>query len=142
MEENKGLTTTNQNNLMTTQQSATFCSFDTTTKEGKAKLFNVMTNPDKRVADQINMTIEVKDIYAETVEIANQDTGELENVPRCILIDAKGVSYVAVSKGIFGDLKRLISIFGPPAEWEKPLKLTVKQVTVKAGSMLKLQLAE
>lgn len=129
------------NNLMTTDQSLTFCSFDTSTAKGKTKLFNAMTNPDKRIADQINMTIEIKDVYAETVDIPDDD-GVIETVPRVILIDSKGVSFVAVSKGIFGDLKRLINLFGNPAEWEKPLKVIVKQVPVKAGSMLKLQLTE
>ena len=127
-------------NLMSTAQNLTFCSFSTATGEGKAKLFNAMTNPDKRVADFINKQIEISDIYAETIQITNEDTGELELVPRCILIDSKGVTYVAVSKGVFGDLKRLIQIYGEPAEWEHPLKVEVKQIPVKAGSMLKLVL--
>ena len=129
------------NNLMTIDKSMMYCSFDTSTAAGKVKLFNAQSNPEKRVADFINMAIEIKEIFAEMVEIPDEETGEVEAVPRCILIDAKGVSYVAVSKGIFGDLKRLIGIFGNPSEWEKPLKVTVKQVAVKAGSMLKLQLA-
>lgn len=138
---NEMIPTTN-NNLMTTAESAKFCSFDTSTAAGKAKLFNVMTNPDKRVSDFINKEIEIKDIYAEQIELTNEETGETENVPRCILIDTKGVSYVAVSKGVFGDLKRLISLFGSPSVWVEPLKVTVKQVNVKAGSMLKLILAD
>lgn len=111
---------------LTTRQTS-FCSLTATTPEEKAKLFNLMNAPQHRISDMINMTIEVTDIFVETVQCANKD-GEIILTPRIVLIDKNGEGYQCVSMGIYGALKKLFSIYGTP-HWEEPLSLTVKQVT-------------
>lgn len=111
---------------LTTRQTS-FCSLTATTPEEKAKLFNLMNAPQHRLSDMINMSIEVTDIFVETVQCANKD-GEIILTPRIVLIDKNGEGYQCVSMGIYGALKKLFSIYGTP-HWEEPLSLTVKQVT-------------
>lgn len=131
---------TAESNLMTTSKAGFYCSFDISTQDGKARLFNAMSNPDERIAEHINEEIIISDVYAEMVDITDEKTGEITSAPRLILINPEGVSYVAVSTGVYGDVKRLLQIFGEPSSWEKPIRVKVKQVPIKKGSMLKLQL--
>lgn len=100
------------------------------TAEEKKNLVNLMNNPDKRLADAVNTTIAVKDVYVEEVELANQETGELQKCPRVVLIDADGVSYGCVSFGVLGSLKKIMAVYGVPT-WEDPV--TVQPILVTKG---------
>lgn len=114
-----------------------FCSMKAESHEDKAKLFNAMNNPDKRLADCINMTIPVKDLYIEIVNCTNEETGEVNACPRIVLIDDKGTSYQAVSIGIYSALKKAIQVFGAPT-WKNSVKMEVKQITKGSKKMLTL----
>lgn len=114
-----------------------FCSLVAESDEDKAKLFNAMNNPDKRIADCINTVIRAKDLYVEVVQCTNEETGEITPAPRLVLIDEKGESYQAVSVGIYSALKKIIQIYGVPT-WEKAIPLMVKQVTKGSRKMLTL----
>lgn len=137
----------NQNNIFSdegysvavdlTSAQTQFCSMIATTDEQKAKLFNAMNNPDKRIGDCINMTINAKDLYVEVVNCTNEETGEVTACPRIVIIDDKGVGYQAVSVGIFSALKKVIQVFGAPT-WENPVKLKVQQITKGSRKMLTL----
>lgn len=105
--------------------------------DAKAKLFNAMNNPDQRIGDNINKVINAKDLYIEVVNCTNTETGEVTACPRIVIIDDKGVSYQAVSIGIYSALKKVIQVYGAPT-WEKPIKLEVKQVTKGERKMLTL----
>lgn len=109
-----------------------YCSFNPTTQEQKAALFKAMNNPEKRLSDMINMVIEAKDLYMELVTIVDQNSGELIKAPRIVIIDNKGIGYQCVSKGVFGSIKKLISLYGEPT-WKVPIKLKIKQVTTRKG---------
>lgn len=104
-----------------------YCSMIADTPEAKAKMFHCINSPDKRLKDCVNMTIALRDVYAETVHLAQED-GSTEACPRIVLIDDKGVGYQCVSFGVFSAIKKLFSIFGTPDVWEKPIKVTVKQI--------------
>lgn len=112
-----------------------YCSFTPKTQEERATLFKAMNNPDHRVADFINMTIPVKNIYCETVNCVNKQTGEVVKAPRIVLIDTEGKGYQCVSLGMLGALKKLFTVFGMP-EWENPLPVTIKQITKGDRSLL------
>lgn len=117
-----------------------FCSMRAETDAEKANMFNAMNNPDKRIADCINMTIKAKDLYIEVVNCTNEETGEITACPRIVIIDEKGTSYQAVSLGIYSALKKVIQVFGTPT-WEKPIPLEVKQVTKGNRKMLTMNVA-
>lgn len=114
-----------------------FCSMKAETKDEKAALYNAMNNPDKRIGDCINMTIAARDLYIEVVNCTNEETGEVTACPRIVIIDDKGVSYQAVSIGIYSALKKVIQVFGAPT-WDEPVKLEVKQITKGSRKMLTL----
>lgn len=116
---------------------AAFCSVKAETMEDKALVFNAANNPQHKVADYINKKIMVRDVYAETLELINRETGEIDKAPRIVLIDDKGEAYECVSVGMFSALKKLIATFGEPT-WEQPIPVVVKQEKVANGSMLTL----
>lgn len=109
------------------------------TIEEKATVYNAVSNPTDRIADHINETIFVTDIYCETVECVRAESGEVNVCPRTILIDKDGKSYVAVSNGVFGAVKRLISGFGQPT-WSPALPIKVKQISKGAKNILTFEI--
>lgn len=116
---------------------AAFCSVKAESMEDKALVFNAANNPQHKIADFINKKIMLRDVYAETLELVNKETGECDKAPRIVLIDDKGEAYECVSVGMFSALKKLIATFGEPT-WEQPIPVVVKQEKVANGSMLTL----
>lgn len=121
-------------------ESNAFCSIKEDSLEAKKLVYNASNNPTHKIDDYINKEIALKDVFVEIIELANENTGELEQAPRIVLIDDKGESYQCVSNGIFGSLKKLMAIFGEPT-WEEAIHVVVKQVKVKRGTMLTLEVA-
>lgn len=91
-----------------------YCSLSAEKPEDAGKLYNAQNNPDKRIKDCVNVPISVKDVFVETVTLVKEETGEVNKCPRVVLIDDKGVSYVAVSLGIFSSVVKMIKTFGQP----------------------------
>ena len=114
---------------LTSERKVQFCSMTPKNEEEEIVLFNAMNNPEKRIGDCINMTIEVKHVYCEVVTCVNRESGEESTCPRIVLIDKDGIGYQAVSMGVFSALKKVMSIKGNPATWKKPVKLQVKQIS-------------
>lgn len=98
-----------------------YCSFVANTTDEKIKLYNAMTNPEKRVSEMVNKKIPLKDVYVEIVQMTNKETGEVQPAPRIVLIDEKGTTYSCMSLGIFNSLKSLFNVFGTPDTWESPV---------------------
>ena len=129
-----------EGNIFATAQLPSYCSFKADSEEEKQKLYAMMQDPEKRIADMINMKINIKDIYVVLVEMSDKETGEITRAPRTVILDDKGVTYSATSKGIFSSIADIIKVFGEPSTWKKPLTVTVKKVTIndKGHSVLKL----
>lgn len=123
-----------------TSREETFCSMAANTKEEKAALFKAMNNPEKRLGDCINMTIQAKDLYCEVVTCINKETGESNRCPRIVIIDKDGVGYQAVSLGVYSAVKKVIQVFGAPT-WEEPIPLLVKQITKDKNKLLTFDVA-
>lgn len=109
------------------------------TDEDKKKVFNAMNNPSHKLSDFINKKIKVENIYIETAEYLNDETGEVEIAPRIVLIAPDGDSYFASSKGILNSLKNVYAAFGP-APWKGGLEFEVKQKAVGKGKALTLEM--
>lgn len=126
-----------------TSREAVFCSMTPKDDKERTQLFNAMNNPEKRIADEINMTIQAKDLYCEVVTVNHIDegTGEVvqNQLPRIVIIDDKGVGHQCVSIGIYSAIKKVIAMFGAPT-WEKPLALKVKQINKGTRNMLTLEM--
>lgn len=114
---------------LTAERKTQFCSMVPKNEDEEIVLFNAMNNPEKRIGDCINMTINVKHVFCEVVTCVNRETGETNMCPRIVLIDTDGVGYQAVSLGVFSALKKIFAIKGSPTTWKKPVKLQVVQIT-------------
>ena len=140
MTEQTSIEKVNLSQELSQNASTVYCSVKGGDRATKAKVYNAMNNPEHKVGDMINKTINVKDVLVEIIELANEETGEIEEAPRVVLIDDKGQAYQAVSQGIFSAVKNAIQVFGAPT-WEEPLPCLIKQVPVKSGSMLTFDIA-
>lgn len=130
-----------ESNLMSQMELGSYYSIQPSTKEEGIQLYNYLNNPDERLADHINMIIEVKDVLVEIVELTQETTGELVKCPRIVLIDKNGKSYQCVSIGVFSCLKKMMKFFGYPT-WVEPIKMKVKQVSKAEKKMLTLELVK
>jgi len=128
-----------ETNLMQQMDLGSYYSIQPTTKAEKLALYNALNNPQERLADHINMTINVKDVLVEIVELEQEATGELVKCPRIILIDDKGTSFQCVSVGVFSGLKKIMKLFGEPT-WDEPIAMRIKQVAKKEKKMLTIEL--
>lgn len=116
-----------------------FCTMTAEDKKAKITLYNACSNPDK-ISAVIGKKIELLHFYVEVVQVVSEQTGELVNVPRCVLIDKNGKGYQAVSIGMYNSLKRIVSMFGLPDTWDSPLAVEVQQIETKKGRTFNLLL--
>ena len=138
MEENKNLVVNNKENFveeLKESHNVMFCTVNQDEPKAKALVFKAMNNPSNRVADYIGKVIKIKDIFVESVDIENEETGEIDTVPRIVIFDDNNQTYEAVSRGLFNALQKLISVFGLPT-YDEPIAVEIKQKAVKKGSML------
>lgn len=137
MAENELMNVTQQ---LGADQTGMYCSIQGASMEAKKAVFNASNNPDHRIADYINKKIVVRDVLAERIDLADEETGEVHEGVRVVLIDKDGKSYQAVSTGIYSALRRAVAIFGEPT-WEEGIPIIIKQVQVGKGSMLTFEIA-
>ena len=109
-----------------------YCSMTAVDDKAKVTLYNACANPAK-IADMINKQIRLLHIYIEIIPVVSEQTGEVVNCPRIVLIDEKGKGYQAVSTGIYNSVKRIISLFGEPSCWDRPHTVEVQNVSLKDG---------
>ena len=120
---------------LSAESPSTYCSVQGGDRKAKALVYNAMNNPTHRVGDCINKKLMIKDVLAEVIELENEETGEMQQVPRVVLIDENGESYQAVSTGIFNAVKKAIAVFGAPT-WDEPLPIVIRQVSLGKNQML------
>ena len=102
---------------LSTESNTTYCSIQGGDRKTLARVYNAANNPEHKVGDYINKVINVKDVLVEIIDIENED-GTVEQAPRVVLIDEKGEA----------------------PTWDDPLPMLIKQVSVKNGSMLTVEI--
>lgn len=112
---------------LTTRQ-VSYCSMNAETADEKMALYNAQNNPEKRLKDEVNEIIEIKDLYVEAVKLVNEETGVSSMCPRIVIIDSKNIGHTCVSFGVYSAIKRIIKIFGEPT-YAKPIKVKVRQIS-------------
>lgn len=113
-----------------------YCSMQVTDEKSASMLFKAMNQPDDSLGDHINETIDVTNIFIQPVAMPNQETGEMNVVPRIVLFDVEGKTYVTVSRGIYNALKNMCAIVGTPETWKAPVTIKVGQRQIKERRML------
>lgn len=106
-------------------------------RETKKAVYNAIQNATDRCENHINKTIDIVNVIAHPVELADDETGEIITAVRTVLIAKDGKSYEAVSGGIANAISRIMSIMGSPegGEWEKePVKAMIVQKPTRNGN--------
>lgn len=120
---------------LTSSRKTSLCTLASETPAEKAVLFKIMNNPEQRLADHIGEVIEVTDLFVEVIQLESEETGEMMDCPRIVVIDKDKVGYQCVSVGVWSAFKKLISIYGVPT-WKEPIKLKVRQIQKGKRSLL------
>lgn len=115
-----------------TSAKKSYSSLKASTPEEKAIAFNAMNSPQFRLADKVNETIILKDIYVEVVNCVNEKDGTIAVCPRIILVDLEGNAYACVSVGMFSSLQKLIKVYGEPT-WEDGIPVKITQSNTRNG---------
>lgn len=105
--------------------------FDTTTVDGKMALYNAMQTADK-VDEHLNEPLHVTNVLAQAIEVANQETGEINSSTR-VVIHAEEGDFAAASPALAHTFGNLFAIFGTPDTWDHPLVLKVVEKKSRRG---------
>lgn len=125
--------------IMNEQPGTALCSIqpEPGNREQAKMVYNALNNPTNKLRDFVNKKILVENVLIEINDILNEDTGEIDRVPRTVLISPDGTSYQATSKGVFTSIKNAYQALGA-APWPGGIEFEVKQVSVGRGQMLTL----
>lgn len=125
------LAVANGNNFAANGANAVSHFFDTDTMVGKMALYNAMQTTDK-VDEHLNEPLHVTNVLAQAIEVANQETGEINSSTR-IVIHAEEGDFAAASPTLAHAFGSLFAIFGTPDTWEHPLVLKVVEKKSRRG---------
>ena len=85
------------------------------------------------IKENLNTTINVKNIIVQKVPMVNERTGAFEDQPRIVLLDADGTAYHAISGGLYRSIDNIINIVGEPHVWPAPLPIHIVSVKGRQG---------
>lgn len=132
------LATVDMMSLLTNVDNNFYCSMqDDGTRKSKVKIYNAINSSEKSLSDMIGKRIDVVDVVAYPVQLTDEETGEVIDTIRTVLIDKDGVGYNAVSSGITNSLNKIFGIIGTPENgaWHnEPVKMEVRQVKTRNGN--------
>jgi hypothetical protein len=103
-----------------------FSSITTDDFTSKVRVFEAMQGSES-ISTVLNKPLEVVDIIIQVSELANEQTGVLQTVPRVILLTKDGKAYHGFSAPLYRDITNLMGILGHPRTWPAPVKLSVSQ---------------
>lgn len=111
----------------------TYCSIPLDTVENKKKVFKISEKADGIVKDILDKPIKLKDLFIQKFDKVNDETGEIEEKVRLILIDSEGKSYASASKGLYRSILKLCALIGLPETWENPIDAVISETATKNG---------
>lgn len=105
---------------------------DTSTFDGKVKLYSALQNAEK-LADHLNEPLYMVNAVAQSVQVTDEQTGEMTNSARVIIVTDDGKAYAATSPTLLAGLNTMFGIFGTPNTWEKPIAVKVVEHRSRRG---------
>lgn len=105
---------------------------DTSTFDGKVKLYSALQNAEK-LADHLNEPLHMVNAVAQSVQVTDEQTGEMINCARVIIVTDDGKAYAATSPTLLAGLNTMFGIFGTPNTWERPLAIKVVEHRSRRG---------
>ena len=106
------------------------------TRKSQIRIVNAMNNADIELKEKTGEVIEMVDICAYPVQVVSQETGEVIDALRTVIIDKDGYNYFATSQGVMNCLTKIFAIIGSPdgGAWhDEPVKVKVRRKSVKSG---------
>jgi len=97
---------------------------DTSTFEGKVKLYSALQNAEK-LSDHLNEPLHMVNAVAQSVQVTDEQTGEMTSTARVIIVTDDDKAYSATSPTLLAGLNTMFGIFGTPNTWEKPIAVKV-----------------
>lgn len=105
---------------------------DMSTDEGKDAVYSALQDAAK-IDEHLNEVIHLKDVVTQNMQMVNEQTGELQNTVRVILIDADGNAYTAISSVIMSAINTMFSVYGMPSTWSAPKDVVVTERRSRNG---------
>lgn len=125
------LTVATGNNFSANGENAVSHFFDTATMDGKMALYNAMQTSD-RVDEHLNEPLHVTNVLAQSIEVVNRETGEINSSTR-VVIHAEEGDFAAASPTLAHAFGNLFAIFGTPDAWTVPITLKVVERKSRRG---------
>lgn len=120
------------NSLLNREQTF-FCSINNDGSRANAvRIYNAINSAKEKADDHKNEVLNIVDVAAHPITITDENTGELINTMRVVLIDENGVGYEAVSQGIVSSLTKLFAVVGQPT-WTPALALKIVEQKTRKG---------
>lgn len=90
--------------------------------EAKKTVFSAV-NDAEPLSDHLGEILNVVDIVAHKVEVANEESGEIDEATRVVLLTSDGTALASVSVGIQGAVRNILAFLGEPSTWNGAVKL-------------------
>lgn len=97
------------------------------------KVFELIQTSTGSLSDLIGKRIAVQHIVAHSVEIVDQETGEVQDADRIVLVTPEGESYSCVSNGVRRSLQQIMALTNSMPPWDPAMVLDVKQKNTRLG---------
>lgn len=105
---------------------------DTSTFEGKVKLYSALQNAEK-LSDHLNEPLHMVNAVAQSVQVSDEFTGEVSSTSRVIIVTDDDKAYAATSPTLLAGLNTMFGIFGTPNTWKKPIVIKVVEHRSRRG---------
>ena len=106
--------------------------FSMDTPEGQDMAFAALQSSEP-LSEHLGEVINLVHFMGQTINVADENTGEMTVRVRTVIIDDKGKAYTATSDQLLNSLVTLTAIYGPPAKWSAPKPIVVKEERSRRG---------
>lgn len=111
---------------------AFYSSIKNDTFEGKIAVAQALS-ASKPVADNLGTEFRLKHIIVQSVQIADDESGEINEAPRVTLVDADGNAFHGTSVGLLSAARNIIAQLGEPESWTASPRVQVVEERGRRG---------
>lgn len=133
MENSAMLTVQEQADAIAEAGSGVWVPFAPESREAKATLYNALSSAGERLGDYVGDAIEVANVVIQGCKFTDEETGEVTNGSRLILVGPEGQIYKSTSRGMVRAAVQLVEMFGTPDQWGEPLTIAIERVQLRKG---------
>lgn len=120
-------------NLMN-PSAAFFCSIPNDgSRRSAIAIYNAVNSKGESLDDHKGEVLEIVNVAAHPVSLVDENTGEVVQAMRTVLIDKNGKNFDAVSQGVVSSLQKIFAIVGQPPYNDEPLKIKVVEQKTRKG---------